>query len=164
MYSINIIVLCAKVRLVILSNHHRCHRERSVPSHLPHHDCGNIWAPGLLMLMPFHTVTLNLNFTGYYIYRQTRVYACGMDGGLHYFVCIIISVRMAPRSNSSRRYPVYSLFLPVYSFWCMDEFGWGNTRLVIGEGNSKKILMNEDDKYDDSMIPLKKFSGKRPSQ
>ena len=43
----------------------------------------------------------------------------------------------------------------------MDEFGWGNTRLVIGEGGSKKVLVNEEDKYDDSMIPLKKFSGKR---
>jgi hypothetical protein len=42
----------------------------------------------------------------------------------------------------------------------MDEFGWGNTRLVIGEGNNKKVLMNEDEKFDDSMIPLKKFSGK----
>lgn len=42
----------------------------------------------------------------------------------------------------------------------MDDFSWGNTRLVIGEGNNKKILMNEDEKFDDSMIPLKKFSGK----
>lgn len=58
------------------------------------------------------------------------------------------------------RYPVYSFFLPIYSFWCMDDFSWGNTRLVIGEGNNKKILMNEDEKFDDSMIPLKKFSGK----
>jgi chitin synthase len=41
----------------------------------------------------------------------------------------------------------------------MDEFGWGNTRLVIGEGNSKKVVMNEDEKFDESMIPLKKFSG-----
>jgi hypothetical protein len=48
----------------------------------------------------------------------------------------------------------------VYSFWCMDDFGWGNTRLVIGEGNNKKVLMNEDEKFDESMIPLKKFSGK----
>jgi hypothetical protein len=56
-------------------------------------------------------------------------------------------------------YPIYSFLLPVYSFWCMDEFGWGNTRLVIGEGNSKKVLMNEDEKFDESMIPLKKFSG-----
>ena len=42
----------------------------------------------------------------------------------------------------------------------MDDFSWGNTRLVIGEGSNKKVLMNEDEKYDDSMIPLKKFSGK----
>ena len=57
------------------------------------------------------------------------------------------------------RYPVYSFLLPVYSFWCMDEFGWGNTRLVIGEGSSKKVMINEDEKFDESMIPLKKFSG-----
>lgn len=59
----------------------------------------------------------------------------------------------------SSSYPVYSFFLPVYSFWCMDEFGWGNTRLVIGEGKDKKVIINEDEKFDDSMIPLKKFSG-----
>lgn len=41
----------------------------------------------------------------------------------------------------------------------MDEFGWGNTRLVIGEGKDKKIIINEDEKFDESMIPLKKFSG-----
>ncbi|KAI0317932.1 chitin synthase-domain-containing protein [Amylostereum chailletii] len=55
-------------------------------------------------------------------------------------------------------YPVYSFLLPVYSFWCMDDFGWGNTRLVIGEGSSKKVIMNEDEKFDESMIPLRKFS------
>ncbi|KAF7289054.1 Glycosyltransferase family 2 protein [Mycena chlorophos] len=55
-------------------------------------------------------------------------------------------------------YPVYSFLLPVYSYWCMDEFSWGNTRLVVGEGKEKKVIMNEDEKFDDSMIPLKKFS------
>ena len=40
----------------------------------------------------------------------------------------------------------------------MDDFSWGNTRLVIGEGNSKKVLMADDEKFDDSMIPYKKFS------
>ncbi|TFK47006.1 glycosyltransferase family 2 protein [Heliocybe sulcata] len=55
-------------------------------------------------------------------------------------------------------YPVYSFFLPIYSFWFMDDFSWGNTRLVIGEGNNKKVVMNDDEKYDESMIPLKKFS------
>ena len=62
-------------------------------------------------------------------------------------------------SNIHYRYPVYSFFLPVYAFWCMDDFSWGNTRLVIGEGNNKKVIMNDDEKYDESMIPLKKFSG-----
>lgn len=57
------------------------------------------------------------------------------------------------------RYPVYSLFLPLYSFWSMDDFSWGNTRLVIGEGGNKKVIMNDDEKFDDSMIPMKKFSG-----
>ncbi len=54
---------------------------------------------------------------------------------------------------------MYSFFLPIYAFWCMDDFSWGNTRLVIGEGGNKKVIMNDDEKYDDSMIPLKKFSG-----
>jgi hypothetical protein len=25
-------------------------------------------------------------------------------------------------------FPIYSLFLPLYSFWSMDDFSWGNTR------------------------------------
>lgn len=41
----------------------------------------------------------------------------------------------------------------------MDEFSWGNTRLVVGEGKEKKVIINEDEKFDESMIPLKKFSG-----
>lgn len=54
-------------------------------------------------------------------------------------------------------YPVYGFFLPVYSFWCMDDFSWGNTRVVIGEGGNKKVLMNEEERFDESVIPLKKF-------
>ena len=41
----------------------------------------------------------------------------------------------------------------------MDEFSWGNTRVVIGEGKEKKVITNEDEKFHDSMIPVKKFSG-----
>ncbi|KAG9027552.1 hypothetical protein FRB95_007619 [Tulasnella sp. JGI-2019a] len=55
-------------------------------------------------------------------------------------------------------YPIYSFFLPVYAFWRMDDFSWGNTRLVVGEGANKKVLTDDDDKFDESMIPLKKFS------
>jgi chitin synthase len=41
----------------------------------------------------------------------------------------------------------------------MDDFSWGNTRVVVGEGNNKKVVIDDDEKYDDSMIPLKRFSG-----
>lgn len=41
----------------------------------------------------------------------------------------------------------------------MDDFSWGNTRIVVGEKGNKKIVAGTDDEpYDDSMIPLKKFS------
>jgi chitin synthase len=82
-----------------------------------------------------------------------------VDGGVHSLVRdlpVLLKYLLTPFV----RYPVYSFFLPIYSFWCMDEFGWGNTRLVIGEGKDKKVIINEDEKFDDSMIPLKKFSGK----
>ncbi|KAI7861568.1 chitin synthase-domain-containing protein [Spinellus fusiger] len=54
--------------------------------------------------------------------------------------------------------PVFSFFLPLYSFWHFDDFSWGNTRVVVGENNQKKIIVNDDEKFDDKMIPLKKWS------
>ncbi|GAA96153.1 glycosyltransferase family 2 protein [Mixia osmundae IAM 14324] len=55
-------------------------------------------------------------------------------------------------------YPIYSFFLPLYSFWHFDDFSWGNTRIVVGEGKKKKILATTDDEpFDDSMIPLRRF-------
>jgi chitin synthase len=59
-------------------------------------------------------------------------------------------------------FPIYSFFLPVYSFWSMDDFSWGNTRVVLGEGKDKKVITSEGEHFDDSMIPLKKFSGESP--
>jgi chitin synthase len=56
-------------------------------------------------------------------------------------------------------YPVFSFFLPIYSFWHMDDFSWGNTRIVVGEKGNKKIVAGTDDEpYDDTMIPVKRFS------
>nr|ANG56506.1 chitin synthase class V [Ustilago esculenta] len=56
-------------------------------------------------------------------------------------------------------YPVFSFFLPIYSFWHMDDFSWGNTRIVVGEKGNKKIVAGSDDEpYDDTMIPVKRFS------
>ncbi|KAM0752541.1 glycosyltransferase family 2 protein [Meredithblackwellia eburnea MCA 4105] len=55
-------------------------------------------------------------------------------------------------------YPVYSFLLPLYSFWRFDDFTWGSTRVVVGEGKSKKILQHEDEAFDESSIPMKKFA------
>ncbi|CAD6587719.1 MAG: hypothetical protein TREMPRED_004832 [Tremellales sp. Tagirdzhanova-0007] len=57
-------------------------------------------------------------------------------------------------------FPIYSVFLPLYSFWSMDDFSWGNTRKVVGEGNQKTVVYEDDEPFNDSMIPYKSFKGK----
>ncbi|KAG1890741.1 chitin synthase-domain-containing protein [Suillus fuscotomentosus] len=37
---------------------------------------------------------------------------------------------------------IFSLMLPLYSFWRVDDFSWGATRVVLGE-SGKKIVENE---------------------
>ncbi|KAG1454386.1 hypothetical protein G6F46_004895 [Rhizopus delemar] len=54
--------------------------------------------------------------------------------------------------------PVFSFFLPIYSFWHFDDFSWGNTRVVVGDKKQKKIIVADDEKFDEKMIPLKKWS------
>lgn len=112
----------------------------------------NIALPSLICLNPV---------IGAYFHTEERVHAGGMDGHLPPCVCYLLFAEaplvVADFLYSS--YPVYSFFLPIYSFWCMDDFSWGNTRVVVGEGNNKKVIMAEDEKFDESMIPLKKFSG-----
>lgn len=36
--------------------------------------------------------------------------------------------------------PAFSFFLPLYSFWKMDNFSWGQTRVVMGESGKKMIV------------------------
>jgi len=52
--------------------------------------------------------------------------------------------------------PVYSLALPLYSFWHMDDFSWGNTRVVTGE-KGRKIVITDEGKFDPASIPHKKW-------
>jgi chitin synthase len=52
--------------------------------------------------------------------------------------------------------PVFSLGLPLYAFWHMDDFSWGNTRLVTGEAG-KQILISDEGKFDPDSIPKKKW-------
>lgn len=36
--------------------------------------------------------------------------------------------------------PAFSFLLPLYSFWRMDDFSWGATRVVLGESGKKMIV------------------------
>ncbi|THG99489.1 hypothetical protein EW026_g2875 [Hermanssonia centrifuga] len=53
--------------------------------------------------------------------------------------------------------PVFSLFLPLYSFWKMDDFSWGATRIVLGE-SGKKMVVHDEGKFDPRSIPLKSWN------
>ncbi|KAI7875124.1 hypothetical protein K492DRAFT_102428, partial [Lichtheimia hyalospora FSU 10163] len=53
--------------------------------------------------------------------------------------------------------PVFSFIIPIYAFWHFDDFSWGNTRVVVGD-KQKQIIVTEDEKFDDKMIPMKKWS------
>lgn len=42
----------------------------------------------------------------------------------------------------------------------MDSYSWGQTRTIEGDGKDKKMLVEADDYFEDSMIPLERFQGK----
>ncbi|KAF2137174.1 glycosyltransferase family 2 protein [Aplosporella prunicola CBS 121167] len=52
--------------------------------------------------------------------------------------------------------PVFSCGLPLYSFWFMDDFSWGNTRVVTGE-KGQKVVVSDEGKFDPNSIPKKKW-------
>ena len=52
--------------------------------------------------------------------------------------------------------PVFSFGLPLYSFWHMDDFSWGNTRVVTGE-KGRKVVITDEGKFDPESIPHKKW-------
>ena len=52
--------------------------------------------------------------------------------------------------------PVFSLGLPLYSFWHMDDFSWGNTRVVTGE-KGRQVVISDEGKFDPASIPHKKW-------
>lgn len=51
-------------------------------------------------------------------------------------------------------YPIHSFLLPIYSFWYMDNFSWGNTRVVVGEKNGKQIVAVDDEGFDPASVPM----------
>ncbi|KAI8920098.1 chitin synthase-domain-containing protein [Powellomyces hirtus] len=54
--------------------------------------------------------------------------------------------------------PVFSFGIPLYSFWHMDDFSWGNTRVVIGEKGKKMVYASDVQPFDPKSIPMKKWA------
>lgn len=54
--------------------------------------------------------------------------------------------------------PLFSFFVPIYSFWHFDDFSWGNTRVVLDQGGGKKAIVANDGDFDPKSIPLKRWS------
>ncbi|OAL43010.1 chitin synthase 6 [Pyrenochaeta sp. DS3sAY3a] len=52
--------------------------------------------------------------------------------------------------------PIFAFGLPLYSFWHMDDFSWGNTRVVTGE-KGQKIVVSDEGKFDPASIPKKRW-------
>ena len=52
--------------------------------------------------------------------------------------------------------PVFACGLPLYSFWHMDDFSWGNTRMVVGE-KGRQIIVSDEGRFDPASIPRKKW-------
>lgn len=53
--------------------------------------------------------------------------------------------------------PVFSFALPLYSFWKMDDFSWGSTRVVLSDKGSK-VVIHDEGKFDPRVIPLKSWN------
>jgi len=53
--------------------------------------------------------------------------------------------------------PFFAFFIPIYAFWHMNDFSWGNTRIVVGEGK-RQIFVTDEGQFDPSEIPMKKWS------
>ncbi|KAG1429238.1 hypothetical protein G6F58_000136 [Rhizopus delemar] len=54
--------------------------------------------------------------------------------------------------------PIFSFFIPLYAFWHFDDFSWGNTRVVVGDNKKKQIIVTDDEKFEEKMIPMKKWA------
>jgi chitin synthase len=54
--------------------------------------------------------------------------------------------------------PIWNFVLPVYAFWHFDDFTWGETRKVQGEGNPKAdVHGGKEGEFDSSKIVMKKW-------
>ncbi|KAH6590364.1 hypothetical protein BASA50_009339 [Batrachochytrium salamandrivorans] len=49
--------------------------------------------------------------------------------------------------------PLFTFYLPIYSFWSLDDFSWGNTRLAIEQDGRRVEKVVEEESFDAESIP-----------
>ena len=54
--------------------------------------------------------------------------------------------------------PIWNFVLPVYAFWHFDDFSWGTTRLVHGEGRDKGHDLGGGVSIGSGVIALKRWA------
>ena len=54
--------------------------------------------------------------------------------------------------------PIWNFVLPTYAFWHFDDFSWGATRMVSGEGKDRGHASLNDGEVEAGDIPLKKWN------
>ncbi|TPX48765.1 chitin synthase [Synchytrium endobioticum] len=54
--------------------------------------------------------------------------------------------------------PIFTFYLPCYAFYRFDDFGWGSTRVVVGENGKKTTYSSDVEAFDKSSIPLTKWA------
>jgi len=52
--------------------------------------------------------------------------------------------------------PIFACIMPMMSFWEMDDFSWGNTRVVTGE-SGRQVVVSDEGKFDPASIPKKRW-------
>ncbi|KAJ2744144.1 Chitin synthase, class 3 [Coemansia sp. BCRC 34301] len=53
--------------------------------------------------------------------------------------------------------PIWNFVLPTYAYWHFDDFSWGQTRMVHGEGDKDKGHGAGDGEFDSSQIVMKRW-------
>lgn len=53
--------------------------------------------------------------------------------------------------------PIWNFVLPAYSFWHMDDFSWGQTRMVEGETKDNAAHGDKEGQFDSSHIVMKRW-------
>ncbi|KAJ2394117.1 hypothetical protein GGI05_002180, partial [Coemansia sp. RSA 2603] len=51
-------------------------------------------------------------------------------------------------------YPLWLFFIPIYAFWHMDDFSWGNTHIVVGDDSKRQIFVKDEEPFDPDEIPM----------